>query len=174
MAREPQQHGIVAFTGRRVNSEADLDELAQADNAQTDRTIATTKAGADKEAVDLYNREKKSLLSAQDAYANATTLAERTAAEQRLRVVQGKYDKEVPNRFTVVPGGQEISEGGLPFTRPASVFNNQTGEFVQQPSASTGLPPGLKVGAPTKQADGTYNAAGRTVVIKGGRVVEIR
>lgn len=147
----------------------------QAENATADRSLTTAKAGAEREGMELSNREKKALLTAQEAYAAAKTPADRAAAEQRLRAVQGKYEKEMPNRFTVVPGGQEIGADGVPVTRPASVLNNQTGEFVQQPAAaSTGLPPGLKVGAPTKQADGTYTAAGKTVVIKGGKVTEIK
>ena len=126
------------MTARKAAAIAQLQAArAQAENAATDRTVATAKAGVDKEAVELTNREKKGLLSAQDAYANAKTPAERAAAEQRLRAFQGKYEKEMPNRFTVVPGGQEIGADGVPFTRPASVINNQTGEFVQQPAANT-------------------------------------
>ena len=164
------------MTTRKAAAIAQLQAArAQAEGAAADRGIAAGKAGADRESVELSNREKKGLLSAQEAYANAKTPEERAAAEQRLRAVQGKYDKEAPNRFTVVPGGQEIGADGIPVTRPASVLNNQTGEFVPQPSsAPRALPRGLKVGAPTKQADGTYNAAGKTVVIKGGKITEIK
>ena len=42
----------------------------------------------------------------------------------------------------MVPGGQEIGADGVPFTRPASVINNQTGEWVPQPQsrATTATP----------------------------------
>lgn len=164
------------MTTRKAAAIAQLQAArAQAEGATATRDMEGQRLAMDKETTDLSNREKKGLLSAQDAYANARTPEERAAAEQRLRAVQGKYDKEAPNRFTVVPGGQEIGADGIPFTRPSSVINNQTGEFVNQPAAAPRtLPPGLKVGATTKQADGTYNAAGKTVVIKGGKITEIK
>lgn len=163
------------MTTRKAAAIAQLQAArAQAEGATATRDMEGQRLAMDKETTDLSNREKKGLLSAQDAYANARTPEERAAAGEKLRVLQGKYEKETPNRFTVVPGGQEI-EGGLPVTRPSTVLNNQTGEFVPQPSsAPRALPPGLKVGASTKQADGTYNAAGKTVVIKGGKITEIK
>lgn len=164
------------MTTRKAAAIAQLQAArAQAEGATAARDMEGQRLAMDKETTDLSNREKKGLLSAQDAYANARTPEERAAAGEKLRALQGKYEKETPNRFTVVPGGQEITDAGLPVTRPASVLNNQTGEFVPQPSsAPRALPPGLKVGAPTKQADGTYNAAGKTVVIKGGKITEIK
>lgn len=83
-----------------------------------------------------------------------------TRAQQRLERLYAEYEqapperrkaiaeeinlhsgKETPNRFTVVPGGQEIDPAsGMPVTRAASVVNNQTGEFVQQ-SAAAPRPP---------------------------------
>ncbi len=163
------------MTQRKAAAIAQLQEArARGEGATAGRALDAQRFALDKESADLTNREKKGLLSAQDAYANAKTPAEKASAEERLRAMQGKYEKEPTNRFTVVPGGQEMDASGVPVTRPASVINNQTGEFVQQPSAPRALPPGLKVGAPTKQADGTYNAAGKTVVIKGGKVTEIK
>lgn len=164
------------MTTRKAAAIAQLQAArAQAEGATATRDMEGQRLAMDKETTDLSNREKKGLLSAQDAYANARTPEERAAAGEKLRVLQGKYEKETPNRFTVVPGGQEIGADGIPVTRPASVLNNQTGEFVPQPSsAPRALPRGLKVGAPTKQADGTYNAAGKTVVIKGGKITEIK
>ena len=101
--------------------------------------------------------------------------AERLEATDNLRALQGKYEKEFPNKFTVVPGGQEIGpDGSTLITRPARVLDNQTGRFVDQDASAQALPPGLKVGAPTKQPDGTYTAGGKTVVIQGGKVTEIK
>lgn len=164
------------MTTRKAAAIAQLQAArAQAEGATATRDMEGQRLAMDKETTDLSNREKKGLLSAQDAYANARTPEERAAAGEKLRALQGKYEKETPNRFTVVPGGQEITDAGLPVTRPSAVLNNQTGEFIPQPStAPRALPPGLKVGAPTKQADGTYNAAGKTVVIKDGKITEIK
>jgi hypothetical protein len=89
------------MTARKAAAIAQLQAArAQAENAATDRTVATTKAGAERESIELTNREKRAIVSAQDAYAAAKTPAERAEAEQRLRAVQGKYEKEIPNRFT--------------------------------------------------------------------------
>lgn len=161
------------MTTRKAAAIAQLQaSMAQAENASATRGMEGQRLAMDKETADLTNREKKAIISAQEAYANAAP-ADKPAALEKLQALTGRTPKEAANRFTVVPGGQEI-EGGLPVTRTASVINNQTGEFVQQPNARQALPPGLKVGAPTKQPDGTYNAAGRTVVIQGGKVTEIK
>lgn len=103
-------------------------------------TLATARLGLDQRSADqasvganLDNSAKKRMADVQGILIdpNATD-AQRERATETMRVLQGKYEKEVPNRFTVVPGGQEI-ESGLPVTRPARVMNNQTGQFVDQP-----------------------------------------
>ena len=94
------------------------------------------------------------------AYENAKTPEERAAAAEQLRALSGK---EAPNRFTVVPGGQEIDPTtNMAVTRPARVFNNQSGQFVDQqgaPGASAAPRPGevrggyrFKGGNPADQA----------------------
>lgn len=61
---------------------------------------------------------------------NAKTPEERASIAEELRALSGK---EAPNRYTVVPGGQEIDPvTNMAVTRPARVFNNQTGQFVEQ------------------------------------------
>lgn len=70
---------------------------------------------------------------------NAKTPEERAAAAEQLRALSGK---EAPNRFTVVPGGQEIDPTtNMAVTRPARVFNNQSGQFVDQQPGAQALPP---------------------------------
>jgi len=66
------------------------------------------------------------------------TPEQRKQAESSLRAIGGKA--EAANRFTVVPGGQEVSPQGVAFTRPSMVLNNQTGEIVGQnaPAAPQG------------------------------------
>ena len=62
---------------------------------------------------------------------------DRPAIAQQIRDMSGK---EAQNRFTVVPGGQEIDPTTQQLvTRPAMVFNNQTGQFV--PQGRQALPP---------------------------------
>jgi hypothetical protein len=55
---------------------------------------------------------------------------ERPAIAQQIRDLAGR---ETPNRFTVVQGGQEIDPTTQQLvTRPARVFNNQSGQFMDQ------------------------------------------
>lgn len=69
----------------------------------------------------------------------AETPEARAAIAEQLRAISGK---EAPNRFTVVPGGQEIDPvTNMVITRPARVLNNQTGQFVDQQPGAQGLPP---------------------------------
>lgn len=69
----------------------------------------------------------------------AKTPEERSAIAEQLRALSGK---EAPNRFTVVPGGQEIDPTtNMAVTRPARVFNNQSGQFVDQQQGAQALPP---------------------------------
>lgn len=74
---------------------------------------------------------------------------DRAAIAQQIRELNGK---EAPNRFTVVPGGQEIDPVTQQLvTRPAMVLNNQTGQFVnkqgQQQQSSATPPPANHVQA---------------------------
>ncbi len=83
---------------------------------------------------------KKRLQAAQDAYINAKTQVEKDAAAEAIRALSGK--NELPNRYTVVPGGQSVDPStGLAITQPAQVLDNSTGALVdltgQRPSNAT-------------------------------------
>lgn len=77
------------------------------------------------------------------------TPEQRKQAETSLRAVSGKAD--AANRFTVVPGGQEVSPQGVAFTRPSQVIDNQTGQFIQQGAAAA---PQYEVGRVYTDASG--------------------
>jgi len=126
------------MTPRKAAAIAQLQAArAQAENAATDRTVATTKAGAERESIELTNREKRAIVSAQDAYAAAKTPAERAEAEQRLRALQGKYERETPPvRMLVVPGGVDEMGNRL----PGRVFDPDTKQYVGE-QATAPLPP---------------------------------
>lgn len=94
---------------------------------------------------------------------NATP-AQRKQAESSLRAIGGKAD--TANRYTVVPGGQEISPQGLAYTRPAQVLDNQTGQFIQQGAGAPQTGPAQ----PTSKAE--YDALPKgTQYIKDGKVL---
>ncbi len=77
----------------------------------------------------------------QEAYVNAKTPEEQAAIASQIRAYSGKEDQ--PNRFTVVPGGQEWdAKANVMRNVPASVLNNRTGQFLERGGPS--LPPGIK------------------------------
>lgn len=99
-------------------------------------------AQADLEGKSLANRAARELLKAQLAVTNAKDAASEVKAIDKLRALQGKYEKELPNRFTVVPGGQEVGPDGITLIkRPDRVLNNQTGQWLDQPQAKAGPTP---------------------------------
>ena len=73
------------------------------------------------------------------------TPEQRKQAQSSLLALQGKTEN--PNRFTVVPGGQQVDQvSGKAFTVPSRVLDNQTGRFIDQPDAARAadLPAGMK------------------------------
>lgn len=105
-------------------------------------------------------------------YEAAPAEAKLALAEQ-LRVMTGK-EKPAEWKAIALQGGTDAmgnkTEGVL------AAVNERTGEskrFDGAPPASP-LPSGLVVGAPTKQADGSYLVGNKTVTIKAGKVTEIK
>lgn len=84
----------------------------------------------------LDNQAKQQVLAAQQELANAKTPAEEAAAEKKLRALQGKYGKDLPEQYAYAPGGQTIDPvTGQAVTQPGVIFNKATGE-VKQPGQS--------------------------------------
>ncbi len=112
--------------------------IAQLIAARDQSAVANKRLGIEQETADLTNREKKGLLSAQDAYANAKTPAEKAAAEDRLRALQGKYEKAPPDEYAAVAGGVDANGNR---TDPL-IYSKRTGEIFQQPGQQAqALPP---------------------------------
>ena len=60
----------------------------------------------------------------------AETPEARASIAEQIRAISGR---EAPNRYTVVPGGQEWDAAANAMrTVPSRVFNNQAGQFVEQ------------------------------------------
>lgn len=96
--------------------------------------IANEELGLKREAQGFQTRAQARQEALQARYEAAKTPEERSAIAQQIRDLGGK---EFPNRFTVVPGGQEVDPTTNQLvTRPARVLNNQTGAFVDQPQAA--------------------------------------
>lgn len=61
---------------------------------------------------------------------------ERAGIAEQIRILSGR---DQPARYSVAAGGQEVIDvAGVPttITRPATIFNQQTGEIVAQPAAA--------------------------------------
>lgn len=66
----------------------------------------------------------------------------RKSLVQRLMEFEGKTQQADP--YLVVPGGQQIDPvSQRAYNTPSSVFNRQTGQWIQQPGQGAQLPPGM-------------------------------
>ena len=136
-----------AATERAAMQEQGANARAQSRDQIDSRRVASEERVRDYEARGLDRVEK-----VYAAYENAKTPEERAAAAELIRVMNGK---EAPNRYTVVPGGQEFDPAaGTAVTRPARVFNNQTGQFVDQPGMPQQAP--QQAGQAGMQKDAIY------------------
>lgn len=137
--------GASAYEQRAQNALVAGSALAR-DEAETQRAGMNQQAGlaaaatASKEA-DVRMMGAKGLLADQqqvsalrEQYLAEQDPAKREQLGQSLLTLMGKSPTaEQPNKFTVVPGGQEWdAAAGAAVTRPSRVINNQTGQFVDQ------------------------------------------
>lgn len=68
-----------------------------------------------------------------DRIMNETDPAKRRALTDTMMAMEGKQTQADP--YLVVPGGQHVdAASGRAYSTPSSVFNRQTGQWVQQPS----------------------------------------
>ena len=123
--------------GRDAAAKQGLDQQEMA-LRQQQQSVANADFGLRREAAGFQTRAAKRQEELQAKYEAAKTPEERSAIAQQIRDLGGK---EFPNRFTVVPGGQEVDPTTNQLvTRPARVINNQTGQFVDQPQAAAPQP----------------------------------
>lgn len=119
-AEETAQQGIDARLDRGLK-ERELAVTEQRNQLEDQRTQQEIEAGnltlaQQRKVADLYARYEQAVPE------------ERAELAEQIRTLTGK---DAPNRFTVVPGGQEYdSTAGALINRPARVFNNQAGQFV--------------------------------------------
>ena len=74
-----------------------------------------------------------------DRIMNETDPAKRRALTDTMMAMEGKQTQADP--YLVVPGGQNVdAASGRAYSTPSTVFNRQTGQWVQQPQASKPAP----------------------------------
>lgn len=109
------------------------DQALRQQDALARQGIAADEIGLKREAQGFQSSAARRLEALQVQYDEAKTPEERATIAQKIRDLTGKQD----NRFTVVPGGQDVDPTTNQLvTRPARVLNNQTGQFVDQPQAA--------------------------------------
>lgn len=120
---------------------------AAADRMQAERLAAEDRRAADTNAIrrsEVTSENQVRALqvrAAQDQEALRGVMANpRATPEQRQQAqaaLLAAHGKSQPDRFTVVQGGQEVDPTTQQLvTRPARVFNNQTGQFVDRLAAT--------------------------------------
>lgn len=111
--------------------------------------------------LDMADRQRIQNLYAQ--YESAAP-GERAALAEQIRTLTGKDQAQ---RFTVVPGGQEVDPVTQQLvTRPARVINNQTGSFVDQQGGEQASQP--EQGAAKFESGRVYrNSAGERAIYRG-------
>lgn len=157
--------GVIGSSGRGFNFVRRSEERA-ADRAQADRRLSREEALA-RDRLEIDRRraegeaqargfEVRGMQRLERLYQQleaAETPEARAAIAEQIRALSGK---EAPNRFTVVPGGQEIDPTtNMAVTRPARVFNNQSGQFVDQQGA-----PGASAAPRAGEVRGGYRFKG--------------
>lgn len=134
-----------------------MDQAAMRENAGLQRE-GMQQSGANQRSLmsAMLGQERLSMERETQGYANRAAsqqeqLRNQVAQEQdptkRRGLVQHMLDvsgKTQADPYLVVQGGQQVDENGRPYNMPSSVFNRQTGQFVQQPAhGGAALPPGM-------------------------------
>lgn len=92
------------------------------------------------EAQGYTNRTNRLVEEARNQVAAEQDPARRRSLVQYMRDIEGRAEPADP--YLVVPGGQQIDPTSQrAYNTPASVFNRQTGQFVQQPQGQGGVSP---------------------------------
>ncbi|EPB6889135.1 hypothetical protein M0L66_003231 [Pseudomonas aeruginosa] len=130
-----------------ANQRAALQEMGQGARFLASNELDRQRLAGEQEARGFQTRAAQRIEKLYEQYDKAAP-EDRAAIAEQIRVLAGK---DAPNRFTVVPGGQEYDPQAMQLlTRPARVLNNQTGQFIDQqgqPAAAAGGIPQPKTAA---------------------------
>lgn len=110
-----------------ANSRALMQEAGVSSRFDSSNNLDQQRLDMDREAKGFQVRAAQRIERLQQAY-DAAAPEERSAIAEQIRMLTGR---EAPNRFTVVPGGQEYDPQAMQVvSRPSRVLNNQTGQFM--------------------------------------------
>lgn len=134
-----------------------MDQSAMRENAALQRTgmqeqgadrrdqrrglIDSARLGMEQESAGYANRAAGQQEQMRNEIAQEQDPTKRRGLVQRMQETSGRPQADP---YLVVPGGQQVDENGRPYNMPSSVFNRQSGQFLQQPGQGGGaLPPGM-------------------------------
>lgn len=132
---DADRESIASTSLANAKTQADTQRVGygiQAQNNVATQQNAQARLGIDRTTAGLSNQETTQKIGAakqmQDLQAKLLTAKpeERSVIEDNLRALQGKYEKPIADRFTVVPGGTD----DMGNKQASRVLNNQTGAFV--------------------------------------------
>ena len=119
------------------NARTQLQEQGQNSRFEASNELDQRRIGGEEEARGFSTRAQQRIERLYEQYDKAKP-EDRAAIAEQIRVLNGK---DQPARYAVAQGGQEIDPvTGQLVTRPAMVFNQQTGEVVQQQGATSQAP----------------------------------
>lgn len=148
-----------------------MQEDGQNSRAGQTQGLALSKLAMEQEAQGFSSRAAAQQEQLRNQIAQEQDPAKRQSAVQRMRDLSGTQQADP---YLVVPGGQQVDEMGKPYNMPSSVFNRQSGQFVQQPAQGGAQPSAnhiTSLRANPKQADffDQWYGKGAAARILGGR-----
>ncbi|MDD2711307.1 MAG: hypothetical protein PHU77_00165 [Simplicispira sp.] len=121
-----QQQGSTART--------QMQEAGQNSRFGQTQGLAQQKFGMEREALGFKTREAQQQEQLRNQIMQEQDPAKRQSVVQRMRDLNGTQQADP---YLVVPGGQQVDENGKAYNMPSSVFNRQSGQFVQQPARNS-------------------------------------
>ncbi|MBO9679562.1 MAG: hypothetical protein J7556_15070 [Acidovorax sp.] len=152
-----------------MNANAGLQREGMRQQGETGRSLVRTMLDQQRLGMEQTTQGFANRAAAQQEQLRSTLLdpsasqQQRQSAQQALMTLSGKQSADP---YLVVPGGQHVDPtSGKAYNTPSTVFNRQTGQFVQQPAQGDGLPQGMTKQVGTSGGKPVYeDASGKRYV----------
>ena len=134
LAEPGQERSIMGALQREGMQQAGANARAMLSSGidQQRVNLASNEFGLKRETQGIANRSANMIQAMQQQIAAEQDPAKRKGLVQRMLDVEGKHQTADP--YLVVPGGQHVDpSSGKAYNTPSSVFNRQTGQWIQQP-----------------------------------------
>lgn len=134
--------GLQAEGMRQGNAlvRAAMEQQGQNQRAGMQAGLTQQRLDMDRETQGYTNRTNRLVEAARNQVAQQQDPTKRRSLVQYMRDIEGTTAQADP--YLVVPGGQQVDPtSGRAYNTPSTVFNRQSGQFVQQPGQGGGQPP---------------------------------